>query len=204
MLWGVLLACADSSLALKSAGVATEGDESSYDDALDTAGEAAGADVAPTHWTLRGDLVVNAGVVDRFASTLALLVVDPSTQAISCEVTVAVEGATLAEREPFAPWWTGLTTGTDACAAVPTSMSVGAGPLQAELRARLEGAGLGDAPDPRGAYVEVAGGEILGLGAFTHVEFDTVDTAAPADARDGIWTLTPLFAVAIDVAEGSR
>ena len=204
MLWSLLLACADAGFAMKTADAAAEDSPSSYDDATDTEGAATGAEAAPTHWTLRGDLVVRGGVLDASASTMTLLVVDPTTQARACEVALALEAVVLAERDAFAPWWTGLSTAAGACAAVPTSLSVGAGPLLAELRARMAASGLSDATDARGAYVQVEGGEPLAVGVFAPAGLETADTASPSEASDLRWTLTPMFAVAIAATETAR
>ncbi len=204
MLWSLLLACADAGFAMKTADAAAEDSASSYNDATDTEGAATGAEAAPTHWTLRGDLLVRGGVLDASASRMMLLVVDPSTQARACEVPLALEGVVIADRDAFAPWWTGLSTGAGACTAVPTSLSVGAGPLLAELRARMDAAGLSDATDARGAYVQVEGGETLAVGVFEPIALETTDTASPPESSDLRWTLTPMFAVAVAATETAR
>ena len=194
----LLLACAAADMALKGASDPQRGTDAGTN-LGDTGAAAEDSALAPTHWVLGGEVTLAGGALRAEDSDLTLAVVDRARGAIACSAAVSVDTsiATTAPDPSLVAWWSALVPADPTCGTVPSTLSLGFGALDADLRARLGPAGLADDADTLlGAYLALPDGVPVAFGvARPPARGGDADTATGPAPSDGTWALTPLYAV---------
>lgn len=177
-------------------------------DPKDTANDGTGVDdtaadtgviedpATPAWYAVNAVVALSSGVPDPSTATLEVEVVDEDLVRIDC--TVALDPSVLGGAEPpsdqIYTWWTlAVTPLEDPCTTLPTTIELGLGTLDPEVRARLGSVDLDDAADRLwGTWMRVDGGDLWATGYATAASDPDTATMPPPDDT---YTLVPLFLV---------
>lgn len=190
----LLSACSDSSLAVKDDG--SKDTANAGTDSWDTEGDTGQIDdpATPAWYTVNAVVALAAGAPDPSTAMIEIEVVDEDLVRIDCSV--ALDPAELSgdqvPNEDIYTWWAlPVTPLEDPCTTLPTTLELGLGTLDAEVRARLGTVDLEDSAGQLwGAWMRVDGGDLWAIG-YASAASDPEEATMPPP--DDVYTVVPLF-----------
>lgn len=191
-----LSACSDNSISGNAGDPKdTASDGTGVDDTANDSG-AIEDPATPAWYAVNAVVALSSGAPDPATATIEVEVVDEDLVRIDCTVPLdpaALTGAEAPSDEIYT-WWT-LTVAPleEPCTTLPTTIELGLGALDPEVRARLGSVDLDDAADRLwGAWMRVDGGDLWATG-YAAAASDPDTAAVPPP--DDVYTLVPLFLV---------
>jgi len=185
-----------------------KGDEASFEDTAvgggtdsDTGDLDSVPVIEPAWYVVRASLSVLDGVASAVDSAVTLEVIDADLARIDCTVALGTDGLLAGEvdGELGVVWWyVPVEPVEPPCAPLPAALSLGVGTLHPDARARLGAVGYdGVADSLYGAWIreEDGGPSVYGY-AGTAADL-TGDDAAVFPPPDGLYSLAPLYVIAL-------
>lgn len=169
-------------------------------DSADDTGEMdddTGPSIEPAWYVVRADLTVADGLPVPDGAELSIDVVDADLERTDCVVELDPSGlaaATVDGAEPGSLWWElPVVPTTASCATLPTTLTLGVGSLDPDVRARLGTVHLDAVADSLfGAYF-LLDGAITAYGYAGTANDLFGDDLAALPPPDGLYRLAPLY-----------
>jgi hypothetical protein len=190
----LLAACADYALEADQGGGTK--DSAVSGDGSDTSADTGQIDspANPAWYAVRATVPLVGGAPDPTGASISVEVVDEDLVRIDCDVELdpaEISAAEAPDADVYAWWSLPVTPFEEACTTLPTTLELGLGALDPEVRAQLGSVDLEDEADMLwGAWMRADGGELWAVGyARGTIASDGLPPAPP----DDVYTLVPLF-----------
>ena len=189
-----LSACADYDLAAEADNTAAPID----DDTGDSSDDDTAPEAVPAWYVVRAELTILGGVAVADGAAVQVDVVDADLERVDCSFELPVTGLSAPEIAPAETgvWWElPVDAPEDACAELPSVLTLGVAELHVDVRARLGTVNLDEVADSLfGAWMLVEGAtepSVYGYaGSASDLAGDDIATLPPPD---GTYTLAPLY-----------
>lgn len=179
-------------------------DGASFDDtAVSTDSGSPAEQLVPAYFAIRAELEVDAeGALTANSLTIEVVAEDGVELMCSFLPELSWQVQVAPATEPVYLWGRTPVDDTDACALLPDTLYLGIGELGPDARARLGAVGLDQAASALyGAYVQIPGGAIELFGYAGTAEGLSGSGEATAPPAPGIYSLQPLYLLALPAAD---
>ena len=191
----LLSACSDNAISGNADPKDTATDGTGGDDTAEDTGSIEDP-ATPAWYAVNAVVTLTGGAPDPSTASVEVEVVDEDLVRIDCTVALdpsALTGAAVPSDDVYTWWTLPVTPLEDPCTTLPTTIELGLGTLDPEVRARLGSVDLDDVAEQLwGAWMRVDGGD---LWATRYATAASGPDAASMPPPDDTYTLVPLFLV---------